>query len=145
MLVDGIERTDGVSLPSLAGGVSDARQLVPVPAGGNVFHVFHRCPRPAARATFHAMSEGTQEDWNRIVASQLEFYPGLADRVTDHLRLLDGDFGGFAVDRLTHSLQTATRAYRDNRDDEYVACAHCCTTSATPWARTTTPTSPPQS
>src|SRR4029078_7499015 len=24
---------------------------------------------------------------------------------------------------LTHSLQTATRAYRDDRDDEYIACA----------------------
>jgi predicted HD phosphohydrolase len=52
-----------------------------------------------------------------------DWYPGLPDRVLDHLRLLDGDFGGFAVDRLTHSLQTATRAYRANRDDEYVACA----------------------
>ena len=40
-----------------------------------------------------------------------------------HLRLLDGDYGGFAVDRLTHSLQTATRAQRDGRDDEYVVCA----------------------
>ena len=37
--------------------------------------------------------------------------------MTTHLRLLDGDFGGFQVDRLTHSLQTATRAYRANRDD----------------------------
>jgi predicted HD phosphohydrolase len=78
---------------------------------------------PAARATFRAMSEGTQEDWNAIATVQLGFYPGLVDRVTTHLGLLDGDFAGFAVDRLTHSLQTATRAYRDNRDDEYVACA----------------------
>jgi predicted HD phosphohydrolase len=75
------------------------------------------------RATFTAMAEGTQEDWNKIVASALEFYPGLADRVIAHLRLLDGDFGGFPVDRLTHSLQTATRAYRADRDDGYVACA----------------------
>ena len=75
------------------------------------------------RATFTAMAEGTQEDWNKIVASALEFYPGLVDRVIAHLRLLDGDFGGFPVDRLTHSLQTATRAYRANRDDDYVACA----------------------
>ena len=37
--------------------------------------------------------------------------------------MLDGDFGGFPVDRLTHSLQTATRAYRADRDDDYVACA----------------------
>jgi predicted HD phosphohydrolase len=75
------------------------------------------------RATFTAMSEGTQEDWDHIVASALEFYPHLVDRVVAHLRLLDGDFGGFAVDRLTHSLQTATRAYRANRGDDYVACA----------------------
>nr|WP_116996053.1 HD domain-containing protein [Desertimonas flava] len=75
------------------------------------------------RATFTAMVDGTQEDWSRIAEASLEFYPGLADRVTDHLRLLGGDFGGFNVDRLTHSLQTATRAARAGRDDEYVACA----------------------
>ena len=77
----------------------------------------------AQRAKFHAMSEGTAEDWQIIAGEALAFYPGLPDRVLDHLRLLDGDFGGFAVDRLTHSLQTATRAYRANRDDEYVFCA----------------------
>ncbi|MBK5061876.1 HD domain-containing protein [Burkholderia sp. R-70199] len=40
-----------------------------------------------------------------------------------HLRLLKGDFGGFPVDRLTHSLQTATLAHRDSQDEEYVVCA----------------------
>jgi len=43
--------------------------------------------------------------------------------VLSHLRLLGGDFGGFPVDRLTHSLQTATRAHKDGRDEEYVVCA----------------------
>jgi predicted HD phosphohydrolase len=76
-----------------------------------------------ARATFTAMADGTQEDWNRIATAQLEYYPGLADRVIAHLRLLGGDHGGFAVDRLTHSLQTATRAARAGRGDDYVACA----------------------
>jgi predicted HD phosphohydrolase len=75
------------------------------------------------RAEFTAMTQGTQEDWNRIVDAELGLYAGLADRVTDHLRLLAQDTGGFKVDRLTHSLQTATRAYRANRDDDYVACA----------------------
>jgi predicted HD phosphohydrolase len=41
----------------------------------------------------------------------------------DHLRLLDGDCGGFPVDRLTHCLQTATLAHKDGRDEEYVICA----------------------
>ena len=37
--------------------------------------------------------------------------------------MLRDDHGGFAVDRLEHSLQTATKAYKDNRDEEYVVCA----------------------
>ena len=69
------------------------------------------------------MTEGTQEDWDAIKASFAAFQTKLPDRVLGHLRLLEGDFGGYAVDRLEHSLQTATRAYRANRDDEYVACA----------------------
>ena len=77
----------------------------------------------ALRAGFTAMTDGTQADWNRIVEAQLEFYPGLTDRVMTHLGLLSGDYGGFTVDRLTHSLQTATRAVRANRSDSYVACA----------------------
>ncbi|MCA8897688.1 MAG: HD domain-containing protein [Hyphomonas sp.] len=75
------------------------------------------------RAKFREMAEGTQEDWNIIGANSREFNKGLARRVLDHLRLLDGDFGGFPVDRLEHSLQTATRAHRDGRDEEYVVCA----------------------
>ncbi len=75
------------------------------------------------RAGFRAMSEGSAEDWQKIAASSAKMQAGLADRVLDHLRLLDGDFGGFLVDRLTHSLQTATFAERDGRDAEYVVCA----------------------
>lgn len=39
-----------------------------------------------------------------------------------HLTLLDGDFGGFPVDRLTHCLQSATLAHKDGKDEEYVVC-----------------------
>lgn len=69
------------------------------------------------------MKEGTAEDWQAIARSNAPFAAELPERVLAHLRLLDGDFGGFAVDRLTHSLQTATRAERAGRDDEYVLCA----------------------
>lgn len=74
-------------------------------------------------ATFHAMTDGTQEDWNIIATEAIHNFVGLPERLMTHLRLLDGDFGGFAVDRLTHSLQTAARAERAGRDDEYVMCA----------------------
>jgi predicted HD phosphohydrolase len=39
------------------------------------------------------------------------------------MKLLDGDYGGFPIDRYSHCLQTATFALRDGRDDEYVVCA----------------------
>jgi predicted HD phosphohydrolase len=77
----------------------------------------------APRAKFHSMLEGTREDWAIIAANQEAFAQALPDRVLAHLRLLAGDYGGFAIDRLQHSLQTATRALRDGRDDEYVVCA----------------------
>ena len=74
-------------------------------------------------AKFHAMTEGTAEDW-KIIGRALEpLARGLPDRILTHLKMLDGDYGGFAVDRMEHSLQTATRAFRDGRDEEYVVCA----------------------
>ena len=75
------------------------------------------------RAQFTAMTEGTREDWATIAAHFAPFAAKGGKRVLDHLRLLDGDYGGFPVDRLTHCLQTATRAHRDGRDDDYVAMA----------------------
>jgi predicted HD phosphohydrolase len=75
------------------------------------------------RAQFHSMEEGTQDDWAIIARDDVGFAAGLPDRVLAHLRLLDGDFGGFPIDRLTHSLQTATRAHRDGRPESYVVMA----------------------
>jgi predicted HD phosphohydrolase len=69
------------------------------------------------------MRDATREDYQLIGRHSLEFFAGLPDRILGHLSLLAGDTGGYAVDRLTHSLQTATRARRDGRDDEYVVCA----------------------
>jgi predicted HD phosphohydrolase len=74
-------------------------------------------------ASFHDMSESTQEDWAIIMAEQAPFAQSGGQRVLAHLKLLDGDYGGFPVDRLTHCLQTATRAYRDGRPDDYVVMA----------------------
>jgi predicted HD phosphohydrolase len=73
--------------------------------------------------TFTAMRDATREDYQKIGRHSLAFLEGLPDRVLTHLELLAGDTGGYAVDRLTHSLQTASRARRDGRDDEYVICA----------------------
>jgi predicted HD phosphohydrolase len=75
------------------------------------------------RAKFHAMVDGVAEDWAAIGRAAAPHRGELPGRLLAHLNLLKGDHGGFAVDRLEHSLQTATRAHRDGRDEEYVVCA----------------------
>jgi predicted HD phosphohydrolase len=80
-------------------------------------------PEAGARATFTSFEESTAEEW-AIIAPQLEITQSfVAERVIGLLGDLKTDHGGFPIDRLEHSLQTATRAESDGRDDEYVLCA----------------------
>ena len=75
------------------------------------------------QATFSEMENGTAEDYAIIGEQGAKFASELPNRILAHLDLLRGDTGGFAVDRFTHSIQTATRAHRDGKDEEYVVCA----------------------
>ena len=75
------------------------------------------------QATFSEMKNGTAEDYAIIGEHGSKFASELPNRILAHLDLLRGDTGGFAVDRFTHSIQTATRALRDGKDEEYVVCA----------------------
>lgn len=77
-----------------------------------------------SRATFTRMDQSSAEDW-QIIMGNLQHHAEttVADRVLDQLAHLEGDHGGFAVDRLTHSLQTAHLAEADGRDEEYIACS----------------------
>ena len=75
------------------------------------------------RAEFKSMKESTKADWDIIVARYQPFAKELPSRILAHLRLLGGDSGGFAVDRLQHSLLTATLAHKAGEDEEYVVCA----------------------
>ena len=75
------------------------------------------------RATFTRMEDSTAADWQTIGGEFMQFANKLPDRIITHLRLLENDYGGFPVDRYTHCLQTATRALKDGRDEEYVVCA----------------------
>lgn len=74
------------------------------------------------RASFRSFEESTADDW-AIIRANDETVVNLADHVLEQLRHLGSGHGGFPVDRLEHSLQTATRAERDGQDDEYVLCA----------------------
>lgn len=75
------------------------------------------------RTAFKSFQQSTRQDWELIGSEFKTFAQGLPDRIIQHLTQLEGDFGGFPIDRYAHSLQTATRALRDGRDEEYVVCA----------------------
>ncbi len=73
--------------------------------------------------SFTSMAAGTREDYELLERLEAEFASGTADRALDQLRGLAGSLGGYKVDRLEHSLQSATRAYRDGADEEMVVAA----------------------
>ena len=75
------------------------------------------------RAEFKSFQESTKEDWDNIMVAIKDTQGLVADHILENLEHLRNDFGGFPVNRLEHSLQTATRAEKDGRDDEYIICA----------------------
>ncbi len=75
--------------------------------------------------TFTRMDESTAEQWGVIVQETFTNQPRVGEYVLGMLRSLGGITDGFAVDQLTHSLQTATRAERAGADDEMVVAALC--------------------
>ncbi len=77
----------------------------------------------AKTVSFTRMEDGTKEDYDLLDAYYLEQKAALPDRLIEALQGLKGSFDGYKVDRLQHSLQTATRALRDGKDEEYVVCA----------------------
>jgi len=70
--------------------------------------------------TFTRMDESTAEQWAVIGKETFEHQDRVAESVLAMLRSLASITDGFAVDQLTHSLQTATRAERAGADEEVV-------------------------
>jgi len=66
------------------------------------------------------MDESTAEQWAVIGKQTFEHQDRVAERALGMLRSLAEITDGFAVDQLTHSLQTATLAERAGADEEVV-------------------------
>src|SRR3954469_7220950 len=75
--------------------------------------------------TFTRMDESTAEQWAVIGTESFKNQGRVADRVLGMLESLADITDGFAVDQLTHCLQTATRAERAGADDEVVIASLC--------------------
>jgi len=75
--------------------------------------------------SFTSMDSSTAEQWGVIGAETMANQGRVADRVLAMLESLTEVVDGFAVDQLTHCLQTATRAERAGADDEVVVASLC--------------------
>lgn len=76
-----------------------------------------------AHTQFAALADSTAADWVLLTEAFTPFLADLPNRILAQMRALEHDHGGFPVNRLEHCLQTATRAYNDGRDEEYLVCA----------------------
>jgi predicted HD phosphohydrolase len=72
---------------------------------------------------FTRMEDGTKEDYELLDRLEERYLSALPDRLLGALDALRSSFAGYQVSRYSHSLQSATRAQRDGRDEEYVVAA----------------------
>lgn len=72
---------------------------------------------------FTRMADGTAEDYALLDHYEEQYMTGLPDRLMESLEKLRASFAGYQVSRYEHSLQSATRAHRDGRSEEYVVAA----------------------
>jgi predicted HD phosphohydrolase len=72
---------------------------------------------------FTAMKDGDKEDYDFLTEHEVEYAKGTADRLLKALVTLDESLSGYQVTRLEHSLQAATRAWRDGADMDWVVSA----------------------
>ena len=73
--------------------------------------------------SFTAMADGTQQDYELLERREAESNQRLPDRLLAAVQALQHSLTGHQVTRYEHSLQSATRALRDGRDEEYVVAA----------------------
>ncbi|MDP9109369.1 MAG: hypothetical protein M3N23_09920, partial [Pseudomonadota bacterium] len=72
------------------------------PAPGHTTSDFPESNSSNERASFSDMQQSSADDWRIIAAEFRPFAADLPARILAHLRLLDGDCGGFPIDRLAH-------------------------------------------
>jgi predicted HD phosphohydrolase len=75
------------------------------------------------QANFKIMADATAEDYALIAGYDKQHVAGVSERVLVTLAKMDDHAFGFPVNRLVHSLQTATFAQEAGEDEEMVVAA----------------------
>ena len=75
------------------------------------------------KVKFTQMKDGDKEDYDFLTEHEIAFSNGTADRLLKALVELDESLSGYQVTRLEHSLQSATRAWKDGADIDWIVSA----------------------
>ena len=75
------------------------------------------------KVSFTQMKDGTKEDYEFLTAHEIDHTKHTADRLLAALVDLDASLSGYQITRLGHSTQSATRAYRDGADLDWIVSA----------------------
>lgn len=74
--------------------------------------------------SFTQMKDGTREEYALLQEAEHRYMEGTADRLLAELRRQGEEtLEGYQITRLDHALQSATRAYRDGADIDWVVSA----------------------
>ena len=68
---------------------------------------------------FTQMKDGDKEDYELLTKHEFDFNKKTADRLLKVMVTLDESLSGYKVTRLEHSIQSATRAWRDGADVDW--------------------------
>ena len=72
---------------------------------------------------FTEMKTGTKDEYLLLDKYEQEYISKTADRILNFMKGLTSTLEGYKISRLEHSLQTATRAFKDKAEEEMVVAA----------------------
>jgi len=75
------------------------------------------------KVKFTAMKDGDREDYEFLTGHEVDYAAKTGERLLAAMVDLDKSLSGYQVTRLGHSLQAATRAWRDGADVDWVVSA----------------------
>lgn len=75
------------------------------------------------KVKFTEMKHGDREDYEFLTEHEIEYASKTAERLLSAMFDLDESMSGYQITRLGHSLQAATRAWRDGADVDWVVSA----------------------
>ena len=88
-----------------------------------IYKIISRRPVSMKQVKFVQMKDGDKEDYEFLIKHEVEHTKGTADRLIKALVELDEGLSGYKITRLGHSLQSATRAWHDGADIDWIVSA----------------------